>query len=103
MKKFKNYLANLAVLQKAGDEDLSNEFILSGIIDKFYIQFELSWKVLKELLKYEGRAEAQSDSPAKSSKLLLRHTILSKKNSGWLCCGNATIPPIYTMPVQLWN
>ena len=41
MKKYKNYESNLRVLEKAGQEDLSNEFILSGIIDKFFIQFEL--------------------------------------------------------------
>ena len=63
MKKFDNYVSNLAVLKTADQEDLSNEFIVSGIIDKFYVQFELGWKVLKELLKYEGRAEAQSGSP----------------------------------------
>ena len=27
------------------------------------IQFELGWKVLKELLQYEGRIEAKSGSP----------------------------------------
>ena len=54
MKKFDNYSSNLAVLCKAGEEDLNNEFIISGIIDKFFVQFELGWKVLKELLRYEG-------------------------------------------------
>ena len=47
MKKFDNYVSNLEVLQKAENEDLDNEFIISGIIDKFFIQFELGWKVLK--------------------------------------------------------
>ena len=63
MKKFDNYVSNLAVLTTAEREDLGNEFIISGIIDKFYIQFELGWKVLKELLKFEGRTEARSGSP----------------------------------------
>ena len=63
MQKFDNYVSNLSVLQRAENEDLTNEFIVSGIIDKFYVQFELGWKVLKELLKFEGRAEAQSGSP----------------------------------------
>ena len=63
MQKFDNYRSNLAVLQRAEREDLTNDFIIGGIIDKFYIQFELGWKVLKELLKYEGRAEAKSGSP----------------------------------------
>ncbi len=63
MKKFDNYVSNLEVLQKAENEDLDNEFIISGIIDKFFIQFELSWKVLKELLRYEGKSVAVSGSP----------------------------------------
>lgn len=63
MKKFDNYVSNLEILQKAENEDLGNEFIISGIIDKFSIQFELSWKVLKELLQYEGKRAAASGSP----------------------------------------
>ena len=56
MKKFDNYVSNLKVLQKAENEDLDNEFIISGIIDKFFIQ-------LKELLRYEGKSAAGSGSP----------------------------------------
>ena len=63
MKKFDNYCRNLKVLSKAEAEDLENEFIISGIIDKFFIQFELGWKVLKELMRYEGRSVANSGSP----------------------------------------
>lgn len=39
MKKYENYLSNLKVLSSAENEDLSNEFIISGIIDKFSVQF----------------------------------------------------------------
>ncbi len=63
MKKFDNFKSNLAVLSKAYNEDLENEFIISGIIDKFFIQFELAWKVLKELLRYEGNSIANTGSP----------------------------------------
>ena len=63
MKKFDNFVSYVDVLAKAKDEDLENEFIISGIIDKFSIQFELGWKVLKELLKYEGRSVANTGSP----------------------------------------
>lgn len=63
MQKFEHFKASLAVLSKAGQQDMENEFITSGIIDKFMIQFELGWKVLKELLRFEGRAEAKSGSP----------------------------------------
>lgn len=63
MKKFENFKSNLAILSKAHYEDLENEFIISGIIDKFFIQFELGWKVLKELLRYEGNSVANTGSP----------------------------------------
>lgn len=63
MKKHENFRSQLAVLCKAGDEDLQNEFIVSGIINKYALQFELSWKLLKETLAYEGIALAGSGSP----------------------------------------
>ena len=63
MKKFDNYQKNLAVLSTAGAQDLSNEFVIGAIIDKFSLQFELGWKVLKELLVYEGIPAAKSGSP----------------------------------------
>ena len=63
MKKFENFKSNLRVLERAETEDLSNEFVKGGIIDKFYIQFELAWKTMKEYLKYEGVSEAKTGSP----------------------------------------
>ena len=63
MKKFDNFSSNLEVLLQADKEDLGNGFIISGIIDKFSLQFELGWKVLKELLRYEGKAVASTGSP----------------------------------------
>ena len=63
MIRFEQFSRHLEVLKKAPNEDLQNEFIISGIIDKFFIQFELGWKVLKELLIYEGRSEGRTGSP----------------------------------------
>ena len=63
MKKYDNFCTHLHVLAQAAEQDLENEFIISGVIDKFFIQFELGWKLLKELLKYEGRAIGATGSP----------------------------------------
>ena len=63
MKKFDEFRSHLRVLERAHNEDLSNEFIKSGIIDKFYIEFELAWKTMKEYLKYEGVPESKTGSP----------------------------------------
>ena len=53
MKKFEHFKSNLKVLITAENEDLSNEFV----------QFELGWKVLKELLSYEGHSISATGSP----------------------------------------
>lgn len=63
MKKYNNYVSNLDVLKRADEQKLDNEFIISGIKDKFCLQFDLGRKLLKELLTYEGRAEAATGSP----------------------------------------
>ncbi|MCI8895382.1 MAG: nucleotidyltransferase [Lachnospiraceae bacterium] len=63
MKKYENYAKHMEVLARSSQQDLENEFIVSGIIDKFFIQFELGWKLLKELLKYEGKTVGASGSP----------------------------------------
>lgn len=63
MKRYENYASALQVLSKAPFQDLSNEFVQGGIIDKFALQFELGWKLLKWVLSYEGDARAASGSP----------------------------------------
>ena len=63
MKKYDNYVSNLRVLERADREALDNEFIIGGIIDKFSIQFEMGWKLLKELLAYEGSRASATGSP----------------------------------------
>lgn len=40
MKKYENYASALRSLRKAPQQDLSNEFVQSGVIDKFELQFE---------------------------------------------------------------
>ena len=68
MKKYDNYASNLGVLKHADEQKLDNAFILCGIKDKFCLQFELGWKLLKELLTHEGRAEAATGSPREMIK-----------------------------------
>ena len=63
MRKFENYCLNLNNLLLAGQQELDNPFVVSGVISIFSLEFELGWKVLKELLQYEGRVEGTSGSP----------------------------------------
>ena len=63
MKKYENFASALANLEDAPNQDLNNDFVQSGLINKFNLQFELSWKLLKRLLEYEGATLAASGSP----------------------------------------
>ena len=63
MKRYDEFVRHLSILRQAREQDLTNTFIVSGIIDKFFIQFELGWKLLKELLREEGRSIPASGSP----------------------------------------
>ena len=72
MQKYDNYVSQLNILKQADTQDLTNEFIKSGIIDKFSLQFELGWKLIKELLKYEGVDIAVTGSPCATIKAAYR-------------------------------
>lgn len=63
MAKYDNYKAQLSVLHQAPEKDLSDEFIQNGIIGKFSLQFELAWKLLQRVLRYDGRIESAGGSP----------------------------------------
>lgn len=63
MRRFDNYHNALTVLEQAPCQDISNPFVQGGIIDKFFIQFELGWKLFKALLAYEGDPVSASGSP----------------------------------------
>lgn len=95
MKKFDLYCYHLAVLEKAYNEDLTNKFIISGIIAKFSLQFELGWKVLKELVLYEGSSFGKTGSPREILKESYRifdfidetvwlHMLRDKTDTGYL-------------------
>lgn len=63
MRRFETYSKALETLEQAPGQDLDNDFVMSGVIDKFRMQFELGWKLLKKTLAYEGNATASTGSP----------------------------------------
>lgn len=63
MAKYDNFKSQLSVLHQAPTKDLSDEYIQNGLIAKFSLQFELSWKLLQKVLQYDGRIESASGSP----------------------------------------
>lgn len=84
MRRFDAYSSALAVLSCAPEQDLTNEFVLSGIVDKFSLQFELGWKLLKDLLRHEGVASAATGSPRDILKSSCRYFAFVDEEA-WLC------------------
>lgn len=84
MRRFDAYQSALAVLVTAPEQDLSNEFVQGGIVDKFSLQFELGWKMLKDLLRYEGDVTAASGSPRTVIKTAYQYFDFIDEEA-WLC------------------
>ena len=49
-KRYASFQNSLASLAEAKDRDMSDSFVLSGTSAKFSITFDLSWKVMKDIL-----------------------------------------------------
>ena len=96
MKKYENYVSALKSLRKAPEQDLSNDFIQSGIIDKFELQFELGWKLFKALLMRETLFPLPVLREM-CSKPLSNITISWTNRCGCVCCAIAMILLISTM------
>ncbi len=64
MKKIDNFSNCLRVLEEANFELAFQDMIYrTGVIEKFELVFELSWKALQEVLRLHGVSEAQTGSP----------------------------------------
>ena len=49
-RRFKSFCNSLDALAEARQRDLTDSFVLSGTSAKFSITFDLSWKVMKDIL-----------------------------------------------------
>jgi len=83
-----------AFLLRAPDQDLENEFVQGGVIDKLSLQFELGWKLLRALLAYEGDAACVTGSPRDIIKAASAYYDFMDEKV-WLCMlsdRNNTVP-----------
>ena len=101
MKKYENFASALANLEDAPNQDLNNDFVQSGLINKFNLQFELSWKLLKRLLEYEGATLAASGSPRAILKESYRFYDFIDEAAWWICSETAIRTSISTTTSSL--
>ena len=71
MKRFESFRRSLDTLNEARERDLSDSFVLSGTSAKFSITFDLSWKVMKDILVQQY---AITDFVAGSPREVLRRS-----------------------------
>ena len=62
--RYLSFCNSLASLRRAEGRDASDEFVLSGTVQKFSLTFDISWKVMKDIItKYHGITDFASGSP----------------------------------------
>lgn len=52
--RFENFEKTYILLKKYSDRDVSNELERAGVIQFFEMTLELSWKVMKDYLEFQG-------------------------------------------------
>ncbi|WP_411678914.1 nucleotidyltransferase substrate binding protein [Clostridium thailandense] len=58
--RFKDYNNAFLRLKEATNLDNKNDIVIDAVIQRFEFTFELSWKLMKAYLEYEGIEETQS-------------------------------------------
>lgn len=67
--RYRSYCRSLANLKEARGKDPADLFVLSGTVQMFNLSFDLSWKVMKDLIsQYHGVIEYAAGSPRETLK-----------------------------------
>lgn len=62
--RYMSFCKSLEALEEAKLRDASDPFVISGTVQKFSLTFDISWKVMKDILvKYHGINDFASGSP----------------------------------------
>jgi nucleotidyltransferase substrate binding protein (TIGR01987 family) len=84
MQKFENFVNCLQVLKNSNREMAkSDEIYRTGVIGQFSLTFELSWKVLQEVMRAHAVSEAENGSPREILKAGFRFSFLDDEST-WL-------------------
>ncbi len=68
--RYHSYCASLAALEKAKGRDPEDEFVLSGTVQKFSLTFDISWKVMKDIIvKFHKIQSFAAGSPRETLRM----------------------------------
>lgn len=64
IERFRSYCRSLQGLEQAKKRDLTDDFVLSGTVQKFSLTFDIAWKVMKDIVvQYHGINDFATGSP----------------------------------------
>lgn len=81
--RYRSFCDSLSGLEKAKMRDPEDEFVLSGTAQKFNLTFDLSWKVMKDILvKYHKIQDFATESPRET--LRTAYTVGLISDDDWM-------------------
>lgn len=70
IERYQSFCASLKSLSEAESRDLSDDFVLSGTVQKFSLTFDISWKVMKDIIvKYHKINDFATGSPRETLRI----------------------------------
>lgn len=82
-RRFKSFCNSLDALNEAKQRDMTDSFVLSGTSAKFSITFDLSWKVMKDILvQYYAITGFVSGSPREVLREAYKANLIS--DDAWM-------------------
>lgn len=68
--RYRSFCRSLQNLAEAKGKDASDKFVLSGTVQMFNLAFDLSWKVMKDIItEYHGVLEYATGSPRETLRM----------------------------------
>ena len=79
--RFKSFTKALESLKRAKERDLSDEFVMSGTVQKFSICFDIAWKIMKDIsVNYFKVTDFATGSPRESLRVAYSVKLISDDN-----------------------
>lgn len=81
--RYRSFCKSLNNLADAGERDPGDKFVLSGTVQMFNLSFDLSWKVMKDIIKeFHGILDYPVGSPRET--LRMAHSVGLIEDDRWM-------------------
>ena len=69
-RRYQSFLCSLRALEEARTRDLTDDFVVSGTVQKFCLCFDIAWKVMKDIIvNYHGIGTFATESPRETLRM----------------------------------